>query len=270
MIGMKGMIEIKTALITGASSGIGYELACLFAKDQFNLVLIARDVEKLKQLADKLQSKYGVEILVMGKDLSDRSAPDEIFAELHKRGWVVDILVNNAGFGALGLFHEIEINKALDMIQVNVASLTHLTRLLIPSMIKRGSGKILNVASTAAFQPGPLMAVYYATKAYVLSFSEAIANELKETGVTLSVLCPGPTKTGFQTRASMEESKLFSNQFLKVMDAETVARIGYSGLMKNKTVIIPGMLNRLLVQSNRLAPRKWVSTIVRKIQERRK
>lgn len=176
------------------------------------------------------------------------------------------MLVNNAGFATYGLFSETNRETELQMMQVNIVCLTHLTKLFLSDMLKQREGKILNIASTAAFQPGSLMAVYYATKAYVLSFSEAIANELQGTGVTVTALCPGPTESGFQKRADMEQSKLVSDQ--KIMDAETVAKIGYRGLMNNQTVVIPGLKNQLLAQSVRVTPRKMVTKIVRKMQEK--
>lgn len=256
----------KSVLITGASGGIGYELAKLFARDGYNLVLVARSQDKLAQVADELKSKFCVSVKVIAKDLASQSAPDEIFHELQQESIKVHILVNNAGFATYGLFAETELKGELQMMQVNMVCLTHLTKLFLPGMIEQGEGKILNVASTAAFQPGPLMAVYYASKAYVLSFSEAIANELQDTGVTVTVLCPGATETGFQQRADMEASKLFKGR--GVMDAETVAKIGYRGLMNNETVVIPGLKNQLLAQAVRFTPRKMVTKIARKVQER--
>jgi uncharacterized protein len=256
----------KTALITGASGGIGYEFAKLFAHDKYNLVLVARSQQKLAQVADELKSKFGISVKVIAKDLSNFSASEEIFTELQNEGIKISALVNNAGFATYGHFTETELTAELNMMQVNVVCLTHLTKLFLKDMVKQREGKILNVASTAAFQPGPLMAVYYATKAYVLSFSEAIANELEGTGVSVTALCPGPTESGFQQRAAMEESKLVSGQ--KIMDAETVAKIGYRGLMENRPVVIPGVKNKLLTETVRFTPRKMVTKIVRNMQER--
>ena len=255
----------KTALITGASGGIGHELAKLFAQDGYNLVVIARSQEKLAQVAQELQSKFGILVKAIPKDLAIPTAPEEIFTELQNEGITIHFLVNNAGFATYGLFADTDLNSELQMMQVNMVALTHLTKLFLREMVKQREGKILNVASTAAFQPGPLMAVYYATKAYVLSFSEAIANELEGTGVTVTALCPGPTETGFQKRADMEQSRLVSGRIMKV---ETVARIGYSGLMNNQTVVIPGLKNQLLAQSVRFMPRNFVTQIVRDLQER--
>ncbi|BCU80340.1 short-chain dehydrogenase [Polycladomyces abyssicola] len=253
-------------LITGASGGIGYELAKRFARDGHDLILVARSEDKLRQLAEELSRTHGVKADVVPQDLADPSGPDAVIRSVREQGWNVEILVNNAGFGLYGFFAETDWQKEMDMIQVNITALTHLTKHFLPDMIQRGRGKILNVASTASFQPGPLMAVYYATKAYVLSFSEAIANELKGTGVTVTALCPGPTETGFITRANLEQSKLF--RINKVMDPATVAEIGYRGLMRGDRIVIPGLHNWLLAQSVRFLPRKAVTAVVRKISER--
>lgn len=256
----------QTALITGASGGIGYEFVKLFAQEGYNLVLIARSGEKLAQIAKDLKQKYSIAVKVITKDLSNTTSSEEIFQELQQENITVDILVNNAGFATYGLFNETNLNIELQMMQVNVVSLTHLTKLFLKDMVKQGYGRILNVASTAAFQPGPLMAVYFATKAYVLSFTEAIANELEGTGVTVTALCPGPTESGFQKRAAMEDSKLVNGQ--KIMDSETVAKIGYAALMKSKTVVITGIKNKILAASVKFCTRKMVAKIVRSIQER--
>lgn len=257
----------KTALVTGASSGIGYELAKLFARDRYNLVLVARSEQKLIQLADEFKENFGIAVKIIAKDLSKPEAPEEIFAELQQEATKVDILVNNAGFATFGFFGETALSTELQMMQLNMVALTHLTKLFLKDMLAQKQGKILNVASTAAFQPGPLMAVYYASKAYVLSFSEALANELKDSGITVTALCPGATASGFQERANMEQSMLFSQP--GVMDAPTVARIGYRGLMKNQTVVIPGLKNKVLALSVRFTPRNVVTEVVRNIQRRK-
>ncbi|NWJ44416.1 MAG: SDR family oxidoreductase [Chloroflexi bacterium] len=258
--------QSKTALITGASSGFGVEFAGFFAKDGHDLVLVARNESVMLQQAAALSAKYGVKVKVLPKDLSRPEAPQEIFDQLHADNITVDILVNNAGYATYGNFVELNLNGELDMMQVNMQALTHLTRLFLPGMVARRFGKILNIASTAAFQPGPLMAVYYATKAFVLSFSEALYNELSGTGVTVTVLCPGPSQTGFQKRAAMEKSKLVSGK--KIMDATTVARIGYDALNKGKMTVIPGFRNTFMIQIVRFTPRKMVLGIVRNMQER--
>jgi len=257
----------KTALITGASGGIGYEFAKLFAKDKYNLVLVARSQKKLSEISGEFQNKFGISVKIIAKDLSVQNAPEEVFSELQGAGIKVDVLINNAGFATYGFFAETDLEEQLQMIQLNVVALTHLTKLFLKEMVQQKDGKILNVASTAAFQPGPLMAVYYATKAYVLSFSEAIANELEGSGVTVTALCPGATESGFQARANMEESKLFSGQ--KIMDAATVAQIGYRGLMKGQRVVVPGLKNQILSLSVRFIPRNLVTKIARSMQERR-
>ncbi|RCJ14502.1 short-chain dehydrogenase [Nostoc sp. ATCC 43529] len=255
----------KTALITGAASGIGYELAYLFAADNYNLVLVDKNGLKLREVAEKFESKFGNFVKPIVKDLSISTSPDEIFTELQQADIQVDVLVNNAGFGTYGLFHETSLTAELEMLQVNLVCLTHLTKLFLKDMVKQGEGKILNVASAAAFQPGPLMAVYFATKAYILSFSEAIANELEGTGVTVTVLCPGSTESAFHQRTGMADSKMLKGK--RMMDAQTVAEIGYRALMKGKTIVIPGFINKLLAKSVRFVPRKLVTKIVRSMQE---
>ncbi len=254
----------KTALVTGASSGIGYELAKVFAKEGQNVVLVARNQGALETLAKELQEKYSVSAVVLPADLSDPSAPGQIHALLAKESVPVDYLVNNAGFGTRGPFQESDLKSQLSMMQVNMVALVHLTRLFLDDMVKKGEGRILNVASTAAFQPGPLMAVYYATKAFVLSFSEALADELKGIGVKVTALCPGPTSTGFGKSAGMEDARLFNRG---VMEAETVALAGYEGLMKGRKVVVPGFRNKALATASRFAPRKFVIRTVRKLNE---
>ena len=256
------------ALITGASSGIGLELAKVFARHGHDLVLVARNKQKLDELGLELGGGHGVFVKTIQKDLSDSHAPEEIY-DLLKRDWInVGIVVNNAGFATYGLFNEIEMKPELEMLHVNIIALTHLTKLFLKDMVKEGTGRILNVASTAAFQPGPLMAAYYASKAYVLHFSEAISNEVKGSGVTVSVLCPGSTATGFQKRADMEESRLIAGK--NIMSARTVAEYGYKGLMAGKTIIIPWWGSKVVVQLNRLVPRSFAVRAIRAIQERRK
>ena len=253
--------QSKTALVTGASAGIGYELARLFALGGYDLVLVSRDKAKLEEVAAELEATYDITGVALSKDLTVPVAPEEILQELQRHSIDIDVLVNNAGFGTHGPFHESDMEKELSMIRLNVNALAHLTRLFLPQMVDRGSGKILNVTSTAAFQPGPLMAVYYATKAFVLSFSEAIASELKGTGVTVTALCPGPTRTGFQKRAGAEHTRLAGAGLM--MEASTVAKTGYRGLMKNKRVVIPGLKNRLLAAlSARFFPRGVVLKVV--------
>jgi uncharacterized protein len=258
----------QTALITGASSGIGLELARLFAAGGYDLVLVARSAGRLEELAGELRKRGGT-VRMMAKDLARPESPEEVFRELEGAGVAIDVLVNNAGFATFGPFAETDLGQELEELRLNVFTLTHLTKKLLPGMLARRRGGVLNVASTAGFQPGPLMAVYYATKAYVVSFSEALAEELAGTGLTVSVLCPGPTATGFQQRAGMESSKLFSG-LLRVADAPSVARAGYEGFRAGKRVIIPGLVNKIGVQSIRITPRALAAKVVKKMQERRR
>jgi short-subunit dehydrogenase len=251
---------MPTALITGASSGIGLELARVFAREGYGLVLVARNQKRLEEIAQELRP---AEAQVIALDLSLPGAPEEINGKAPK----VDVLVNNAGFGVFGKFVEKGLAEELNMMQLNMTALVTLTRLYLPAMISAGNGKIMNVASTAAFQPGPLMAIYFATKAFVLSFSEAIANELEGTGVIVSALCPGPTASDFQERAKMQNSALVKGR--KMMDSRTVAEAGYRGLMAGKTIVIPGLANKLLTHSLRLSPRSIVTKMVRRMQEER-
>lgn len=252
-----------TALITGASSGIGLELSRIFADHGYDLVLVARNEEKLNALAEELQKKHGITALVLSMDLTDPNVSRKLFDLINNKGIHITSLVNNAGFGASGLFAELPEARQLDMIQVNVTALTCLTRLFLPKMLEQGYGEILNVASTAAFQPGPNMAVYYATKAYVLSFTEALAEEVSTTPVKVSCLCPGPTQTGFGSESGMETSLLFK---LGTMDAKAVAKAGFTGLKKSKVVIIPGFRNKLGAFMIRLTPRRIARKIVKSLQ----
>ncbi len=248
----------NTALITGASGGIGEELAKIFAANGFHLVLIARSEEKLRQLAGTLNTK----VLVLPEDLADPDAPARIVEKLNEQSIEIEVLVNNAAFGARGAFAEIDPRIATEIVQVNIAALTLLTRLLLPPMIRRGHGRLLNVASTAAYVPGPFMAEYYASKAYVLSLTEALSNELKGTGVTATALCPGPTRTGFDARAGATNTKLFRGE---VMDAARVAREGFEGLMQGKRVIIPGIKNRWPIRLSRIVPRNLLARVTRRL-----
>jgi short-subunit dehydrogenase len=254
---------MSTALITGASGGIGYELAKFFARDHHNLVLVARSADKLAQVATELQV-HGGTVKTIALDLAPPPAPKFLFDQL--AGTPIDILVNNAGFGAFGEFAQMPEEEILGQIQLNLTALTQLTRLFLPPMVQRRSGRIMNVASTAAFQPGPGMAVYYATKAYVLSFSEAIANELRHSGVTVTCFCPGATHTGFAKRAGTEKSRLFKQ--LGAMDADKVALDGYRALMEGRTLAISGVHNWLVAQSTRFAPRRLVTAVSRWVAEK--
>ncbi len=254
----------KTVLITGASGGLGYEFALLFGRDGFDCILVARSRDKLDELAARLESEFRVKTLVIARDLSKPSAVDEIYEEVSAASMNVDVLVNNAGFPVYGRFVDTDLGTELDMLQVNVVALTALTKLFVRGMVERHNGRILNLASTAAFVPGPLMAVYYASKAYVLSFSQALTNELKGTGVTVTALAPGPTRTGFQERGSLEGARLLRGQ---IADAGSVARAGYRGLMAGKSIVIPGWGNKLLPVVVRLSPRRVVTRVSRRMLE---
>jgi hypothetical protein len=253
----------QTALITGASGGIGRELAHLFAADGDDVVLLARSEDALVDLGERLQEEYGVGVTVVVKDLADPASPAEVQAALDERGITVDTLVNNAGFATYGAFVETDWDVERNELAVNVLALTELTKRFLPGMVERGEGQVLNVASTAAFQPGPLMSVYYASKAYVLSFSEGLAGELEGTGVTVTALCPGPTETGFQSRAEMGASRLVQGG---LDDPGDVARAGYEGMRAGKTVVVPGLQNKLQTLLVRLLPRSVVRSLVRRAQ----
>jgi len=251
----------ETVLVTGASSGIGRELAKCFAADGSRLILVARSGPALESLAVELRQSHKIEAQVFTADLALPETPCRIFESLEEAGTRVDVLVNNAGFGTQGPFADTVLERQLEMLQVNITALTHLTRLFLPGMIERRHGGVLNVASTAAFQPGPLMAVYYATKAYVVSFSEAIAEELRGRGVTVTALCPGPTFTNFTAVAGMVNSPLFK---FGAMSAESVARIGHDAFRRGRFIAVAGLKNWLAAFSVRLMPR----LIVRKITHR--
>jgi len=252
-------------LITGASGGIGYELAKLFARDHHNLVLVARSTDKLEQIAAELQT-HGVTVKTITLDLTASPAPRFLFEQLRRENIAIDILINNAGFGIYGEFAQMPEAEILGQISLNITALTELTRLFLLPMIARRNGRIMNVASTAAFQPGPLLSVYYATKAYVLSFSEAIANELRHSGVTVTCFCPGATNTDFASRAGVENSRLFKK--LGGMSAQRVALDGYRAVMESRTLAISGAHNWLVAQSTRFAPRKLVTAVSRWVAER--
>ena len=229
-------------------------------------MLVARNSSRLAQVADELQRQFGITAKSFPLDLSAGSAPQFLFDQLARESLTIEVLVNNAGYGKLGAFAEVSGEESLGQIQLNIQALTHLTKLFLGPMLEKKSGRILNVASTAGFQPGPLMAVYYATKAYVISFSEALANELQGTGVSVTCLCPGVTDTEFQKRAGTEGTRLFRQ--MRPMDATTVALDGYRALMKGKPLVISGFRNWLLAQSLRVSPRRAVTAISRRLIER--
>ena len=255
---------MSTVLITGASGGIGYELAKLFARDHYDLVLVARSADKLGQVASELQVQ-GVSVKTIVLDLALPLAPKFLYDQLQRENVAIDIVINNAGFGAFGEFAQMSNEEIFGQIQLNISALTELTRLFLPPMLARRSGRVMNVASTAGFQAGPLMAVYYATKAYVISFSEAIANEGRNSGVTVTCFCPGATHTGFAKRAGNDKSRLFKQ--LGAMNVDKVALDGYRAVMEGRGLAISGAHNWIVVQSTRFAPRKLVTAISRWISE---
>jgi short-subunit dehydrogenase len=252
----------ETVLITGASSGIGMGLAKLFAADGSDLVLVARREDRLNELAEELKSEHGIEVLVLPKDLSKKTSPKEIFNHLKKEKIEIDVLVNNAGFGSRGTVSELDTDLQVDMVQVNAAALTHLTSLFLPGIIERGQGGILNVGSLAGFQPGPNLAVYFATKAYVLSFTEALAEEISNPNIKVSCFAPGPVKTEFGEKSDLEDSLLFK---LSLMDLEPAVKAGYEGFRKGKTIVIPGLKQQIVPFLNRFTPRLIVRKIAKKL-----
>ena len=245
----------ETALVTGASSGIGRELAERFAEDGSDLVVVARSEGRLRELAERLHDEYGVHVTVAAKDLTDPEAPAALVEALRERDVTVDVLVNNAGFATAGPFVETDGDRERDEILLNVVALTDLTKQFLPGMVRRGEGAVLNVASLAGFQPGPYMAVYYATKAYVLHFSEAVWYELRDTPVSVTTLCPGPVETKFASRAGVEHTSNFEGG---AADPEDVARAGYEGMRKGRRVVLPSTRTKLLARSGRMLPRSLV------------
>jgi short-subunit dehydrogenase len=256
----------KLALVTGASEGIGFELCKLLAKDGYSIVLTARNQKQLERRAEELQ-KHAIETYIIVQDLSLPDACEKIVKELAEKKLQIEILINNAGFANYGNFAENSLEKEMALLQVNVVALTKLTKLILPSMLANKKGKIMNLASMAAFVAGPQMAVYYASKAYVLSFSEGLASELEGTGVTVTAVCPGATATEFQERAGLGRSKLFSK--VKPMDSTTVSEIGYRGMMNGETIVVTGTLNKLMALLTRLTPRSTSTRLVKRIQASR-
>jgi uncharacterized protein len=254
--------EKQTALVTGASAGLGLEYAKLFAADGHDLVLVARRRDKLDELAAQLAKDHGTTVKVISADLQLEAAPAEIFAEVQGIGIAVDFLVNNAGFGSNGAFVGLETERELGMIDVNVRSLVHLTRLFLPGMVERKRGRVLNIGSTAGFVAGPFMATYYASKAFVISFTEALAYELKGTGVTATVSCPGATATEFAAVAGNDKSSLFKGG---VADSVSVARHGYRAMLAGKVIAIPGVKNKLTAQSVRFSPRSLLRAVAARL-----
>ncbi|EDS77642.1 oxidoreductase, short-chain dehydrogenase/reductase family [Clostridium botulinum C str. Eklund] len=256
----KNKLQNENVLITGASSGIGYELSKIFAKNGYNLIIIARNYKRLEEISNEIVEKFNVKVKIIEKNLSVTSSALEIFNELKKENIEVNILINNAGAGNCGVFSDIDYKNDIDIINLNITTLTILTKLFSSDMIERRYGKILNIASTGAYQPGPYTAVYYATKAYVLSLSEALTIELKDYGIKVSTLCPGSTKTEFSKRAGKYDINI-------AMSAEKVAKIAYKGLLKNKRIIIPGFRNKVTILLSKISPGNISGHFVKKIQK---
>ncbi len=261
---MHNLKHNKTALVTGAASGLGFEFSQLLAKDSYNLILIDIDAKNLEYAQKRIQKTYNTNVQILVKDLSKPNIAQEIFYDI--KDTQVDVLINNAGFGLFGAFSDTKWQRESEMINLHINTTTQLTKLFLKGMVKRDNGMILNISSLAAFLPGPLMAIYYASKAYILSFSEAIANELKGTGVTVTALCPGQTKTSFQGVVSCTSSK--NKEAFNMACPKGVANYGYKAMLKGKTVAIPGRFNKFLATLSRFVPRKMTTSIVRKIQEK--
>jgi uncharacterized protein len=254
------MIERYT-LITGASEGIGLELAKLFARDKHNLIIVARNIDKLNRAKESLEAEFKVKVEILSVDLAVDNSCEKIYDFVDKKNIIVDNLINNAGIGSFGYFNDEEDAFHEEIININIKSLTNLTKYLLKDMVKRKEGRIMNVASTAAFISGPKMAMYYATKAYVLSLTEALHEEGKVQGVTVSCLCPGPVRTSFQEKAGIKKSER-AKKYL--MDANKVAKIAYKDLNKGKAIIIPGFKNKILILGNKLIPRAISRKIILK------
>lgn len=253
------------AVVTGASAGLGVDFAKLLAQDGHDLVLVARRLDRLQELAKTLQEQHQITAYCVDVDLMEPGAAVRVQQYLDQHQLQPVVLINNAGFGGHGKFDEQDLQTQLGMVQVNVAALVHLTGLILPGMMQRKQGRIMNVASTAAFQPGPLMAIYYATKAFVLSFSEALHHENRNTGVTVTCVCPGATRTEFQQAAQMNEARLFNTRW--VMDSMTVAQQGYDAMKEGKRTIVNGKMNNFMAFMTRLTPRTVVLRIAQRMQE---
>jgi hypothetical protein len=259
----------KNALVTGATAGIGYEFAELLAEKGYGLALVARDRDRLAERAKTLEARHKIQVIPLAKDLADPASAPDIFGELQRRNFPVSVLINNAGFGVYGLFAETDLTRELEMLQVNMASLVQLTKLFLKPMLDRGEGRILNVASTASFQPGPRLSLYSASKAFVHSFSCALAVEVKGTGVTVTSLCPGGTQTEFQQRAGMQRTAIFTAAALRPMTARSVAEIGYKAMMEGRPVVVAGWKNKLMVAVSKRAPTMWAARVAEKLNKDR-
>lgn len=255
----------NTALITGASTGIGKELAHIHAEKGRDVIIVARSKNKLDELKADLEKRYQIKVMVIAKDLGLANAPNEIYEEIKSAGIEIEYLINNAGFGALGKFHELEMERQISMINLNITSLTALTRLFLPDFVKRNSGKILNTSSTASFMPGPLQAVYFASKAYVTYFSNALAEELYDTNITVTNLMPGATETEFGATSGMDKTEMFK----KTVSARSVAQDGYKGMEDGKLDVISGLtiMQKFMMFMIPFLPKKMILKQVRQMQE---
>ena len=255
----------QTALITGASSGIGSALAHEFARHKYNIAAVAEDASSLNATARELRALYPIDVIEIHENLINENAPQRVYDKLKGQAIQIDVLVNNAGVGQKEKFHESNIEKDIYIVRLNVEAMMRLTKLFLRDMVNRGDGKVLNLSSVAGFQPGPLLAVYHASKAFVVSFSEAIMDELKDTGVNVTVLCPGPTDTNFFDRADMENARILKEGI--IMEPGEVARIGFDALMENERIVIPGLSNKLLTFSRRFMPKSAQAALNKKFYE---
>lgn len=258
----------RTALITGASSGLGMELARLHAQNGDDLVLVARSVSKMQALKDELEKQHGIQVTVIGKDLSLPTAPEEVYDEVKQKGITIEYLINNAGFGGRGTFAERPMEQEMMMVNVDIVALTKLTKLYLPEMISRGHGRILNVSSPAGEMPGPLQAVYYASKAYVTSLSNAIWYEAKDTGVTVTTLLPGAMDSGFTRASDMQNTKLFE----KMVSPAIVAKAGFEGMMKGKMTVTGGLtfMQKIFTHMTPFIPKKMLMKQIYEMQQLKK
>ncbi|HLO57371.1 MAG TPA: SDR family oxidoreductase [Bacteroidales bacterium] len=256
---------MKTALITGGSRGIGFDIARVMAREHYNLILVSRNLSRLERVRDELSRSFRVKIRIIGQDLSEKDASLKVFEQVMNYGIQVDVLVNNAGIGDFGMFSREDPARISRMVNLNILALTELTRLFLPGMIERREGKVLNVSSLAAFLPGPYMAVYYASKAYVKSFSEAINSELKGTGVMITAVCPGLTKTGFQQEVGSEKSN--ASRLGMMATSASVAEAAYKALMEGKEIVVPGIINLSIAKASGIIPTRFKTRVIRKMQE---
>ena len=260
--------ETGYALITGATSGIGYGFANALAQDGINLVITARNETRLQEVKSELEAKYSIKVTTIARDLADPKAPSEIFEILKQEGIILNVLVNNAGFNVYGKFEETDLQKELEMIRLHIPAVTELTKLFLKQRSRQAENMILNVSSIAGLVAGPLVAVHFATRAYILSFSLALSNELQGSDVHVTCLCPGPTISAFFGRAGMSDVRLASGKPIKLMDASEVAAIGYNALKRRKMVVVSGNRNKILAFMAKVVPRRVALIITRWLMER--